>query len=66
MPGSNDGRAVEALAQALYEAEDPGRIAWAKRTTIVREAWLLRARRQLKTAPQTSGGTGGIDERNRI
>jgi hypothetical protein len=42
-------RAVEALAQALYEAEDPGAIAWAKRAQIVREAWLVRARRQLKT-----------------
>jgi len=43
-------RAVEALAQALYEAEDPGGIAWAKRSQIVREPWLLRARRQLQTA----------------
>ena len=41
-------RAVEALAQALYEAEDPGGIAWVKRAQIVREPWLLRARRQLK------------------
>ena len=42
-------RAVEALAQALYEAEDPGGIAWAKRSQTVREPWLLRARRQLQT-----------------
>jgi len=41
-------RAAEALAQALYEAEDPGGIAWAKRSQIVREAWLMRARRQLQ------------------
>jgi hypothetical protein len=51
-PGDSENelrRAVEALAQALYEAEDPGAIAWAKRAQIVREAWLVRARRQLKT-----------------
>jgi hypothetical protein len=41
-------RAAEALAQALYEAEDPGGIAWAKRTQTVREPWLARARRQLQ------------------
>jgi len=40
-------RAVEALAQALYEAEDPAGIAWVKRAPIVRDPWLLRARRQL-------------------
>ena len=51
-PESRDRRAIEALAQALYEAEDPARIAWAKRTAIVREPWLLRARQQLKAAPQ--------------
>ena len=34
-------RAVEALAQALYEAQDPGGIAWVKRTQIVREPWLF-------------------------
>jgi hypothetical protein len=67
--GSNDGRAIEALAQALYETEDPGRIAWAKRTAIVREPWLLRARRQLKAAQQSSGdaseaaGESTINER---
>lgn len=48
-PEKERRRAVEALAQALYEAEDPGRIAWAKRSQIVREPWLLRARRQLQT-----------------
>lgn len=49
-PESPDRRAIEALAQALYEAEDPARIAWAKRTAIVREAWLARARQQLQGA----------------
>jgi hypothetical protein len=42
-------RAVETLAQALYEAEDPGGITWAKRSQTIREPWLTRARRQLQT-----------------
>jgi hypothetical protein len=41
-------RAIEALAQALYEAEDPGGVSWAKRVQIIREPWLARARRQLQ------------------
>ena len=48
-PENAPRRAVETLAQALYEAEDPGGIAWAKRSQIVREPWLMRARRQLQT-----------------
>ena len=40
-------RAVEALAQALYEANDPGGIPWARRTRIVRDPWLLLAEQQL-------------------
>jgi hypothetical protein len=48
-PANEQRRAVETLAQALYEAEDPGGIAWAKRAQIVREPWLMRARRQLQT-----------------
>jgi hypothetical protein len=47
---NEERRAVEALAQALYEAQDPGGVAWAKRTRVVREPWLLRARLQLKSA----------------
>ena len=43
-------RAVEALAQALYEAQDPGGVAWVKRSRIIREPWLLLARLQLKGA----------------
>jgi len=46
---NEERRAVEALAQALYEAEDPAGIAWVKRAQIVREPWIQRARRQLKT-----------------
>lgn len=40
-------RAVEDLAQALYEAQDPGGVPWARRTRIVRDPWLLLAERQL-------------------
>ena len=40
-------RAVEALAEVLYEASNPGGVAWAKRPRIVREPWLARARQQL-------------------
>ncbi len=40
-------RAIEALAQALYEAQDPGGITWARRGQIVREPWIARARREL-------------------
>jgi hypothetical protein len=43
-------RAVEALAQALYESQNPGDIAWGKRTPIVREPWLVQARRQLQVS----------------
>ncbi len=41
-------RAVEALAQALYEADDPAGTPWVKRAQIIREPWLARARRQLE------------------
>ena len=53
-PEAEERRAVEALAQALYEKEDPAGIAWAKRTRIVREAWVARARQQLKAVQQSS------------
>ena len=46
-------RAVEALAQQLYEAHDPAGLSWARRTRIVREPWLLRARQQLHAAKET-------------
>ena len=42
--GTNEERrAVEALAQALYEAEDPAGIAWSKRRQIVRDPWIARS-----------------------
>jgi hypothetical protein len=43
-------RAVEALAQALYEAQSPGDVGWARRTPTVREPWLVQARRQLQVS----------------
>jgi hypothetical protein len=49
MSPNEQRRAVEALAQALYEAEDPAGIAWVKRAQIVREPWIQRARQQLRT-----------------
>ena len=58
---NDERRTIEALAQSLYETEDPGGVAWAKRTRIVREPWILRARQQLKAAqgPSAGGGTRG-------
>ena len=53
MIGNADRRAIEALAQALYEAEDPGGIAWSKRRQIVRDPWIARATQQLKPAKET-------------
>jgi len=47
---NEERRAVEALAQSLYEAQDQGGIAWAKRTLVIREPWLLLARRQRQAA----------------
>lgn len=40
-------RLVEALAQTLYEASDPGGIPWVKRSRIVRDPWLKRAEQQI-------------------
>ncbi len=48
MSSNEERRAVEALAQALYEAEDPAGIAWSKRARILRDPWLQRARQQLR------------------
>jgi hypothetical protein len=43
-------RAIEALAEALYEANNPDGVAWVKRPRIVRDPWLARAREQLQLA----------------
>jgi len=40
-------RAVEALAEKLYEANNSDGVAWVKRPRIVRDPWLARARQQL-------------------
>lgn len=58
MPASDDGtpeqdaaaekrRAIEAVAEALYEASNPDGVAWAKRSRVVRDPWLARARQHL-------------------
>jgi hypothetical protein len=47
-------RSVEALAQALYEASDPGGVPWARRTQIVRDPWLRKAEQQLPAAEDRS------------
>ncbi len=47
MRPNEEQQAIEALAQSLYEAEDPAGIAWVKRAQIVREPWIQRARQQL-------------------
>jgi hypothetical protein len=39
-------RIVEALAQALYEASDPGGVPWVKRSQVVRDPWLRKAEQQ--------------------
>lgn len=51
---NEERRAVEALAQSLYEAHDPAGLAWAKRTRIVREPWLLRARQEMNANKASS------------
>lgn len=54
-PDGRESRAIEALAQTLYETEDQALVAWAKRTGIVREPWILRARQQLKAEQEIAG-----------
>lgn len=46
-PAAEQRRAVEALAEALYEANNLDGVAWVKRPRIVRDPWLTRARQQL-------------------
>ena len=47
-------RAVQALGQALYEGSDPGGVPWARRSPVVRDAWLLRAEQQISAARDPS------------
>ena len=53
---NKERRAVETLAQALYEQQNPGGITWAKRGSAVREPWLRRAQQQLKAASPAPAG----------
>jgi hypothetical protein len=46
-PSNQERRNIESLAQALYEADNQGGVAWARRTQTVRDPWLARARREL-------------------
>jgi hypothetical protein len=43
-------RAIETLAQQLYEESEPGATPWARRERTVREPWLAAARRILEEA----------------
>jgi hypothetical protein len=43
-------RAIETLAQQLYEESEPGATPWARRGRAVRDAWLAAARRMLEAA----------------
>jgi hypothetical protein len=46
--------AVEALAQALYEASDPDGAPWVRRTRDIREAWLMVANEQISKAERSA------------
>lgn len=48
MTDSRRQRAVETLAQQLYEESEPGATPWARRGRTIREPWLARARRILE------------------
>jgi len=47
MAGPEAQRSVEELAQALYEASDPGGTPWVRRGRVVREPWLELARERI-------------------
>lgn len=48
-----DGRAVEALAQLLYDARNPLGIPWSQRLPAVRTPWLAEARAALGKVAET-------------
>lgn len=61
--GDENRRAVEALAEKLYEANNSGGVAWVKRPRIVRDPWLARARQQLSgTDKATHPGEDAPDD----
>jgi hypothetical protein len=43
-------RAIESLAQKMYEASDPDGVSWSRRGRIVREPWLKKAWQRLEEA----------------
>lgn len=59
MAGPGTRRSVEELAQTLYEASDPSGIPWVRRARVIREPWLLRARKQLAQATSPFEGNDG-------
>ncbi len=61
------GRSVEELAQALYEASDPGATPWVRRGRVVREPWLQAARERIarsddRPRPTDEAGPSGKAE----
>jgi hypothetical protein len=60
MAESEVRRSVEELAQALYEASDPGGTAWARRGRVVREPWLRLARERLARSDLQSEPHGKV------
>lgn len=48
--GATNMRAIERLAQKMYEANNPGDIPWVGRGWDVRKAWLSKARQRFEGA----------------
>jgi hypothetical protein len=46
-------KAIEALAQQLYEESEPGATPWARRERTVREAWLSKAKQILEDTDES-------------
>jgi hypothetical protein len=49
-------RAIEALAQRMYEAAHPGELPWSRRGWVIRKTWLTRAQQRLERAEPLLGG----------
>jgi hypothetical protein len=43
-------RAIETLAQRMYEANQPGDVPWSRRGWVIRKTWLTRAQQRLETS----------------
>lgn len=59
MAGPGTRRSVEELAQTPYETSDPSGIPRVRRARIIREPWLLQARKQLAQATSPFEGYDG-------